>query len=247
MIFEDFSNEKVEGASGDDARGQNRSRRRRRRSSGEERGEGSGRRRRRRSSFDEATLLPDRPATRDRASSRAWFWVLGLLVAASLGFGFALHLRQNESRPLGGDPPSSSLQPFVDPVLAPLETGMAGCPQGALGDLEQRFQAERARAEVQDQEIYQLASVIALLLADAEADRGKHLERLADLEKQPPSELPSYKRQQFAAAISVSWQRNSVEYRNRLEELWIRLSNVETGRFGAAPTLMDQPPRSYRQ
>lgn len=246
MIFEDFSNEKAEDVGGEDSGGQRRSRRRRRRSSGEGR-EGGGRRRRRRSNFDAATYLPDRPSTRDHGSSRAWFWVLGLLILAALGFGFALHIRQSASQPLGGDPPSSSLQPFVDPVLAPLETGMAGCPQGALEGLERRLQVERARAGAPDQEIYRLASVITRLLADAEADRAKHLERLAELEKQSPSELPAYKRQQFAAAVSVSWQRNSVEYRNRLEELWIRLSNVETGRFGVAPTLMDQPPGSYRQ
>jgi hypothetical protein len=41
-------------------------------------------------------------------------------------------------------------------------------------------------------------------------------------------------------AIGISWQRNSGNYRNRVEELWYRLLRLEQGRFrdGSAPQSM---------
>lgn len=192
-------------------------------------------------------MLPDRPSATSANNTRLWVGVLVLLVVAALGFGWGMNLRQSSYAPLAGVSPTSTLHPFVDPILAPLETGMAGCPQGALAEVEARFQARRAEVAPENQEVCRLGGVVARLMSDAEADRIKHLERLAELEKQSPTELPQYKREQFTSAISTSWRSNSAEYRNRLEELWVRLSALETGKFGTTPTLLAPESQDQRQ
>jgi hypothetical protein len=54
------------------------------------------------------------------------------------------------------------------------------------------------------------------------------------------TDLGEAERKHLELAVGVSWQRNSVTYRNRVEELWYRLLRLEQGRFrgGSAPQSM---------
>jgi hypothetical protein len=86
-------------------------------------------------------------------------------------------------------------------------------------------------------------------LQEALEDRARHIERLVKLgspvegvaagqEARP--DLPEAERRHLELAVGISWQRNSVTYRNRVEELWYRLLRLEQGRFrlGSAPQSM---------
>jgi hypothetical protein len=227
-------------------------RRRRRRSSSSSGEEGSSGRRRRRtggSNFREASRL-DRPVHvhRDR-NNIAWLWVLGLLVVAVLGF--AWYLQQERSAPyqLSGEAPSSRLLPFIDPILAPLETGATGYSPESLAELQSAFRAEREKVNLDDEEIYAIAATIAQILEEALADRDRHMERLVKLgspvQGVPPdpqirTDITETERKHLELAVGISWQRNSVQYRNRIEELWARLLRIEYGRFhiGTTPPTM---------
>ncbi len=226
------------------------SRRRRRRSSSSSHEESSGRRRRRSSSsredFRSAESFRTAPTDRNTA---AWLWVLALLVLAVLGF--AWYLQQERSAPyqLSGEAPSSRLLPFIDPILAPLETGATGYSSESLAELQSAFRTEREKLNLDDQDIYATAATIAQILEEALADRDRHMERLVKLgspvqgvspDPQARTDLPESERLHLELAVGISWQRNSGTYRNRVEELWYRLLRLEQGRFrlGSAPQSM---------
>lgn len=222
--------------------------------------EGGVRRRRRsgggsRSSFHEAARLDQAAPASGRSNHIAWLWVLGLLVVAVIGF--AIYLQQEKSAPhqLPGEAPSALLMPFIDPILAPLETGPSGFSAETLTDLEERFRTERQNLNRDDKDVYGTAGTIAQILAEAVEDRDRHLERLLRLGWPVPgmapdpgarTDLSEQERRHLEMAVMVSWQRNSGAYRNRAEELWARLLRLERGRFrsGSAPVHMigDLPP-----
>jgi hypothetical protein len=234
------------------------SRRRRRRSSSPSSGEESSRRRRRSSSRsshrdDLRNAEPFRTAPPNR-NTAAWLWVLALLVLAVLGF--AWYLQQERSAPyqLSGEAPSSRLLPFIDPILAPLETGATGYSAESLAELQSAFRTEREKVNLDDQDIYATAATIAQILEEALEDRDRHMERLVKLgspvqgvapESSARTDLPETERRHLELAVGISWQRNSGTYRNRVEELWYRLLRLEQGRFrgGSAPqsTMPDLP------
>jgi hypothetical protein len=233
-------------------------RRRRRRSSSSSDEESSGRRRRRSSSRtssreDFRSAEPFRTAPPDR-NTAAWLWVLALLVLAVLGF--AWYLQQERSTPyqLSGEAPSSRLLPFIDPILAPLETGATGYSAESLAELQSAFRTEREKVNLDDEEIYATAATIAQILEEALADRNRHMERLVKLgspvqgvppDPQARTDLPETERRHLELAIGISWQRNSGTYRNRVEELWYRLLRLEKGRFrlgSAPPSMMPELP-----
>ncbi len=247
MIFDDL-NQPAHESSGAEP-----SRRRRRRSSSPSSGEESSRRRRRSSSRsshrdDLRNAEPFRTAPPNR-NTAAWLWVLALLVLAVLGF--AWYLQQERSAPyqLSGEAPSSRLIPFIDPILAPLETGATGYSAESLAELQSAFRTEREKVNLDDQEIYANAATIAQILEEALADRDRHMERLVKLgspvqgvapESSARTDLPETERRHLELAVGISWQRNSGTYRNRVEELWYRLLRLEQGRFrgGSAPQSM---------
>ncbi len=248
MIFDDLNQPSRESSPAEAPR-----RRRRRRSSSSSDDDSSRRRRRsgssRSSSREEFRAAePLRPAPRDR-NTTAWLWVLGLLVVAVLGF--AWYLQQERSAPyqLSGEAPSSRLLPFIDPILAPLETGATGYSPESLAELQSAFRAEREKVNLDDEEIYATAATIAQILEEALADRDRHMERLVKLgspvqgippDPQARTDLPETERRHLELAVGISWQRNSGTYRNRVEELWYRLLRLEQGRFrlGSAPQSM---------
>ena len=247
MIFDDLDQPSREPSGAEPSR-----RRRRRRSSSSSEEDGSRRRRRsssRSSSREEFRAAePFRPAPRDR-NTAAWLWVLALLVAAVLGF--AWYLQQERSAPyqLSGEAPSGRLLPFIDPILAPLETGTTGYSPESLAELQSAFRAEREKVNLDDEEIYATAATIAQILEEALADRDRHMERLVKLgspvqgippDPQARTDLPETERRHLELAVGISWQRNSGTYRNRVEELWYRLLRLEQGRFrmGSAPQSM---------
>jgi hypothetical protein len=214
-------------------------RRRRRRSSASS-GEGLSRRRRR-SSFREASRLdvPVREA-KDR-NHTAWLVVLGLLVVAAIGFAWSVQQERRAPVQLSGEAPSGRLVPLIDPILAPLETGEAGFSGETLATLEADFEAARDRAALDNKDIYSTAATITRILGEALEDRGRHIERLVRLgspvrgvppDPQARTDIPEAERRHLELAVGVSWQRNSVTYRNRVEELWYRLQRFESGRFG---------------
>jgi hypothetical protein len=179
----------------------------------------------------------------------AWLVVLGLLLLAALGFAWFLHQERSEPYHFLGNAPSPQLLPFIDPILAPLETGTTGYSPQSLAELQTAFRAERQNVNLDDQEIYSTAGTIAQILEEALADRDRHMERLVRLgspvegirpDPGARTDLPETERRHLELAISISWQRNSGTYRNRVEELWHRLLRLEQGRFrdGSAPQSM---------
>jgi len=196
------------------------------------------------------------PAARSDRNTAAWLWVLALLVLAVLGFAWFLQQERRAPYQLAGEAPSGRLLPFIDPILAPLETGATGYRAESLAELQSAFRTEREKVNLDDEEIYATAATIAQILQEALEDRDRHMERLAKLgspvEGVPPDpqarqDLPETERRHFEAAVGVSWQRNSGTYRNRVEELWYRLLRLEQGRFrlgSAPPSMMPELPPS---
>jgi len=244
MIFDDLNQPGGSSPSGEP-------RRRRKSSPGEGASTGSSRRRRRssggsRSSFREAVRLEQAvPPGRDR-NHVAWLVVLGLLVAAAVGFAFYLHQDKSAPRVYPGEAPSSRLLPFIDPILAPLEIGPAGYSPATLAELEERFREERADVNRDDAEIFSTAATITQILQEAVEDRDRHLERLLRLGSpvvgmeplvEARTDISTQERRHLEMAVAVSWHRNVGAYRNRVEELWYRLLRLERGRFrtGSAP------------
>ena len=235
MIFDDLNQSAREPAPAEHAL----RRRRRRRSSSS----GSS------SSFREAAKLAEPRDERSDGNAVAWLWVLGLLVAAVLGFAWYLHQERSAPTKLSGDAPSTMVMPFIDPILAPLETGLDGYSSGTLSSVEASLRTGRAKANLDDQDIYAAAATMVQILGEAAADRRRHIERLLKLgspvlgmpaDPAARTDLGEAERKHLELAVGVSWQRNSVTYRNRVEELWYRLLRLEQGRFrgGSAPESM---------
>jgi hypothetical protein len=182
--------------------------------------------------------------------------VLGLLVAAVLGFAWYLHQERSAPTKLSGDAPSTMIMPFIDPVLAPLETGLDGYTSESLSSVESSLRAERAKANLDDQDVYAAAATMVQILGEADADRRRHIDHLLKLgspvlgmpaDPSARTDLGEAERKHLELAVGVSWQRNSVTYRNRVEELWYRLLRLEQGRFrgGSAPqSMMPELPAS---
>lgn len=242
MIFDDSP----QSPSGESPTGPLRRRRRRRSSSSRDSSEHRSHRSST-SSFREATRL-DAPVRPDR-NAVAWLWVLGLLIAAVLGFAWYLQQEKSSLRPLAGEAPSSGLLPFIDPILAPLETGTTGYSPDSLAELQSAFRAEREKVNLDDAEVYATGATIAQILQEALEDRDRHMERLVKLgspvqgfpaDPQARTDLPETERRHLELAVGISWQRNSGTYRNRVEELWYRLLRLEQCRFrgGSAPQSM---------
>ena len=188
-------------------------------------------------------------------NARAWLWVLALLVAASLGFGIYLHHERTTPRRLAGEAPSIALMPFIDPILAPLETGVSGYSSDALSALQTQLRVEGGKVNIDDKEIYSTAGAIAQILQEAQQDRSRHLERLAKLgahvegmtrDPEARTDMSDTESKHLILAVDISWQRNSGAYRNRVEELWYRQLRLEQGRFGSgsASTSMIPTPTS---
>ena len=149
MIFDDLNRPPPESSGAGPSR-----RRRRRRSSSSSEEESFPRRRRsgssRSSSREEFRAAePFRPAPRDR-NTTAWLWVLGLLVVAVPGFAWYLQRERSAPYQLSGEAPSSRLLPFIDPILAPLETGATGYSAESLAELQSAFRAEREKVNLDD-------------------------------------------------------------------------------------------------
>jgi hypothetical protein len=235
MIFDDLNQQPArEPAPAEHTR---RRRRRRRSSSGSS------------SSFREAVKLAEPRRERSDGTAAAWLWVLGLLVAAALSFAWYLHQERSAPTKLSGDAPSTMIMPFIDPILAPLETGLDGYSSETLSSVEASLRAERAKANLDDQDVYAAAATMVQILGEAAADRRRHIERLLKLgspvlgmpaDPAARTDLGEAERKHLELAVGVSWQRNSVTYRNRVEELWYRLLRLEQGRFrgGSAPQSM---------
>lgn len=247
MIFDELNNPRPQQPSAEPVR------RRRRRSGSAGSAEDPGRHRRRRASsaptFGEATRLDEPVPTRRDGNQTAWLVVLVLLILAALGFAWFLHQERSAPVQLAGEAPSAQLLPSIDPILAPLETGTTGYGPESLAELQTRFRDERPKVNLDDQDIYGTAATIAQILQEALEDRTRHMERLVKLgspvEGMTPdpaarTDLPETERRHLELAISISWQRNSGAYRNRVEELWYRLLRLEQGRFrlGSAPQSM---------
>ena len=175
--------------------------------------------------------------------------MLGLLVVAVLGFAWFLHQERSAPYQLPGEAPSARLMPFIDPILAPLETGATDYSAENLAELQSAFRAEREKLNRDDGEIFATAATIAQILQEALADRSRHLERLVKLgspvkdvvpDSHARTDLAETQHRHRAPAGRLSWQRNSGAYRNRVEELWYRLLRLEQGRFrsGSAPPSM---------
>lgn len=179
--------------------------------------------------------------------------MLAVLVLAAGGFAFYLHHEKVSRTPLPGEAPSTLLLPFIDPILAPLETGTPGYDSESLNRTAAELQSAKTAANRDDSEVYSVAGTIASILQEALGDRTRHLQRLVDLgspviglsEGATPKnpDITETQKQHFELAVGVSWQRNSVTYRNRVEELWYRLLRLEQGRFreGSASAAMVPP------
>lgn len=233
MIFDDLNPPSRETAPSEPAR----RRRRRRRTS------------RSSPSFREAAPLSEPPAEDSGGNAAAWLAVLGLLIAIALGFAWYLHKERGAPGKLAGAAPSTMIMPFIDPILAPLETGVI--PQGAgdLSSIEETLAAERTKVGLDDQEVYSTARTLTQILSEAATDRQNHLERLLKLgspvigmpaDPGARTDLGEAERKHLELAVGISWQRNSTTYRNRVEELWYRLLRLERGRFysSSAPQSM---------
>lgn len=234
MIFEDFN----QPPRGDGSGSPRRRRRRRSSSSGSAESHRSGR--------GASPRFEEPVRERTDGNAVAWLIVLALLVAGALGFAWYLHGERSAFRPLAGEVPSALLMPFVDPILAPLETGTAGYSAETLAAVEAGFRSEREKVNLDDREIYGTAATVGQILQEALVDRLRHMERLvklgAPVEGMAPdpsarTDLDEAERRHLELAVGISWQRNSVAYRNRVEELWHRLLRLEKGRFpaGSAP------------
>lgn len=259
MIFDDDNFAGRHRSAGDTSSGRRRSRRRRSTSSkedgfsGHDSVEGHHHRQRAsssgRSRFEKAASLEEVPRQRGDANHIAWLWVLGLLVILTLGFGWYLQQEKSGVNHLIGDPPSARLEPLIDSLLAPLEIGQPVIQAEALEELEKLFRDARETARLDDKDIFATAATLAQILREAAEDRERHSKRLLKLgspvsgyfpDPSARTDLPEAERKHLELAVSISWQRNSVQYRNRVEELWRRLLRFEQGRFqssGAPPTL----------
>jgi hypothetical protein len=175
--------------------------------------------------------------------------VLVLLILAALGFAWFLQQERSAPAQLPGEAPSAQLLPYIDPILAPLETGTTGYSPESLAELQTLFRDERQNVNLDDQDVYATAATIAQILQEALEDRTRHMERMVRLgspvEGMAPdptarTDLPETERRHLELAINISWQRNSGAYRNRVEELWYYLLRREQGRFrlGSAPPSM---------
>lgn len=178
--------------------------------------------------------------------------MLGVLVVLTGGFAFYLEGQKLARKPLPGEAPSERLLVFVDPILAPLETGAVGYDTGKLDEAAAQLQKESAAANLDDREVYATAATMASILQEAAQDRARHMQRLLDLgspviglgESGSPKNpsMTDVQKQHLELAVGVSWQRNSVTYRNRVEELWYRLLRLEQGRFrGGSASLSMMP------
>jgi hypothetical protein len=228
------------------------SRRRRRRSSSGSESSGRRRRGKGRSSFSGAVRFDEAPASRSDQNAKAWLWVLALLVLGALGFAWFLQQERSRARPLSGEAPSTNLLPLIDPILAPLETGLNGYSTESLAELQSSFRTSREKTNLDDGEVYGTAATIAQILQEALEDRARHIERLVKLGSPVEGvaagqvarpDLPETERRHLELAVGISWQRNSVTYRNRVEELWYRLLRLEQGRFrldSAPPSMMPE-------
>jgi len=206
-------------------------------------------RRRRRSNFSSASRLPSKEPSRGDRSTKAWLAALALLLVAALGFAAYLQKEKGSKVLLPGSAPSSQLFIFVDPILAPLETGKSGYNAKDLAAVSDGLSAARATVSLDDREIYSVAGTLAGILQEAAIDRDRHLQRLVDLGSSvhgvsdgasSVAPFDDKARRHHELAVAVSWQRNSGAYRNRVEELWYRLLRLEQGRFrdGSAPESM---------
>ena len=226
---------------------------RRRHRSRRRHGDGEERRSRRRSTFESASKFSGQARDRGDRSTAAWLSMLAVLVLAVGGFAFYLQQEKVGRTPLPGEAPSTLLLPFIDPILAPLETGTPGYEPEALDRVSAGLQTARSAANRDDSEVYSVAGTISSILQESLQDRTRHLQRLVDLgspviglseggtPKNP--EMTETQKQHLELAVGVSWQRNSVTYRNRVEELWYRLLRLEQGRFreGSASAAMVPP------
>lgn len=176
-----------------------------------------------------------------------WLWVLGLLIVAALGLGWYWHQQTAAPVPFTGEAPSKRVMPYIDPVLAPLETGVAPFGEDALQELGSELRAERERIGLDGKDIFATAGALVMILEEALADRARHIDRLvrtgAVVAGMPLVTAPAWgenERRHHQLAVAVSWQRNSGVYRDRIEELWARLLQFERGRFrgGSAPAAM---------
>lgn len=158
-----------------------------------------------------------------------------------MGFAWYLHSERSAPYQLPGAAPTARMLPYVDPILAPLETGDHGYSAGVLEDLAAEFRADGEKVNIDDREIYRVAGTINQILLEAVNDRGRHLDRLARLGTDVEgatvdpsavrSDLGETERKHLELAVAISWQRNSGAYRNRVEELWARLDRLQRGRF----------------
>ncbi len=228
--------------------------RRRRRRSSRRPGEDSGPHRRRRSSFETASRLTEPSRSPQDRGHAAWLWVLGALIVAVAGFAIYLHAERGGATFLPGEAPTAKLLPFVDPILAPLQTGDAGYSPETLGETASTFRAERDKVNRDDADVYATAATIAGFLQQALEDRARHLERLERIDAPaagqaetaaPRPAISETQRKHLELAVDVSWQRNSTAHRNSIEELWARLTRLEQGRFraGSAAPAQPAPPR----
>jgi hypothetical protein len=122
-----------------------------------------------------------------------------------------------------------------------LETGAAGVSGESLAGIAGEFRSLREEVDADSRHIFSSAATMAEVLEEALADRGRHLEKLAKIGgggDAPASETgrdvmsaDEKRRKHLELAVSVSWQRNSGAYRDRIEELWGRLEAREYGRF----------------
>lgn len=197
--------------------------------------------RRRRSRFETASRIASDDRHRGDRSTAAWLGVLGLLVVAAFGFGLFLQQQKSGGSTLWGEAPGKRLVVFVDPILAPLETGTSGYDPAELEKVIEALQGERNTVGLDDKEIYSTAITLADILREAADDRTRHLQRLVELgspvigmsggEAPARTDLSEVARRHHELAVDVSWQRNSGTYRNRAEELLARLTRLEKGRF----------------
>jgi hypothetical protein len=160
-----------------------------------------------------------------------------------------LHQERSAPDKLSGDAPSKLIMPFIDPILAPLETGADGFSADSLSSVEMALRSARSEVNLDDQEVYATALTMTQILGEAAADRQRHLARLLKLgspvigmtpDPSARTDIGEAERKHLELAVGISWQRNSVTYRNRVEELWYRLLRLEQGRFreGSAPQSM---------
>lgn len=177
--------------------------------------------------FEKAVRLQEPIRDADSRDNTAWLWVLGILIVAAVGFAFYLHSVRSVPYRLPGEAPTTRLAPFVDPILAPLAVGAAGYDTEALDALASQFRRERENAPKGDAAVFSAAVSITESLREALVDRDRHLQRLMDI----GPEHSETERKHLELAVDVSWQRNSTAYRNGIERAWMRLQQLEQGRF----------------